>query len=183
MQDSSQQQTRFRKSLAATATLISALLLTGPAHGNDYTIQIGAFRTPSESFVEPARSVGEIYFNRRDNGLVALSVGRFASFGEAQDNLALLAESFPGAYVRRAEAGASSQLDTSGKVSSNISSTSSQTASAMPAGSAPASGPEDQLLASLSAEERKNVVYLDGKLHVKDGNRFVPLREYRSANR
>jgi hypothetical protein len=172
MQDSSYQITMFRRSLATLAMLAGAMLLAGPGHADSYTIQIGAFRTPSESFVEPARSVGEIYFNRRDSGLVALSVGRFDSFDEAQDKLPLLAGDFPGAYVRRAEADARSQFSASNTLSAS--------AEAQPRKNAP-SGTEDQLLASLSEAERKNVVYLDGKLHFKDGNRFIPLREYRSV--
>ena len=36
------------------------------------------------------------------------------------------------------------------------------------------------LLNQLPADERRNVVMLDGRLHYKDGDRFTPLAEYLS---
>ncbi|MEM1229179.1 MAG: SPOR domain-containing protein [Pseudomonadota bacterium] len=156
-----------------------ALCATGAAQAEDYTIQIGAFSTPSDRFAASARSEGTLYYTARDGGMVALSIGRYASFAAAQNQLAQLQDSYPDAYVRRADPDAAQRWPGGG--AGIAAETASATRAARGSAARRTNAPDDAILATLSEAERKNVVYLDGKLHVKEGNRFTPLREYQRS--
>ncbi len=169
-----------RRKVISAASACLALFATGIAWAERYTIQIGAFSTPSERFAEAARREGSLYYTPRAGGMVALSLGRYDSFASAQDELARLQDLYPNAYVRRADPDAALRWPTG---AADVIATASGDAPARdPKPTRDASSTDDAILATLSEAERKNVVYLDGKLHVKEGNRFTPLREYQRSN-
>ncbi|MGI9326040.1 MAG: SPOR domain-containing protein [Pseudomonadales bacterium] len=144
-----------------------------------FTIQIGAFKTPNETYSLPARTVGEIYATQRGKGIVALSVGRFADVDEATAALAQISQHYPSAYVRHAHPQA--QLHSDNKAPATANKTPLPTTT--PADVADQQQPlETELLSTLTDDERKHVVYLDGKLHYKQGNTFVPLAQYRAQH-
>lgn len=174
-------------SLTAPSTLATLAALLGAsfcaaAAAELYTIQIGAFKHPSAQYTEPAQAVGAIYATERDNGVIALSVGRFDSSDSASAALEQIRDAYPSAYVRRAHGNARQQFGSSTTAgSSRPAFAASGSVKATP--TAPATQSDaDSLLASLSAKERKHVVYLDGELHFKQGEQFVPLAEYRARN-
>ncbi len=159
--------------------LLVTMLTTFSATANAaelFTIQIGAFKTPNDTYSVPARAVGEIYATERSNGVTALSVGRFADVDAASAALAQISRHYPSAYVRRAHPEA--QLR-------NAPATASK-APLPPTTQTQAANPqqplETELLSSLTDDERKHVVYLDGKLHYKQGDSFVPLAQYRAQH-
>lgn len=184
--------------LLLTATLLACCAVTARA---DYTIQIGAFRNPTDQFAADARRAGPIYLTERAGGIKALSAGRFTSKADAEGTLIELKEYYPDAFVselsdRALAFAAASELaaragyqETSSATAANLpnadSSSDSSTdkdigeSSTAAASSRPVpSSSEQGLLDRLTEDERRRVVYLDGVLHVKSGKTFIPLTEY-----
>lgn len=159
------------------------LLGSGTTLAATYTIQIGAFKSPSAQFTERARSVGNVYATDRASGVIALSVGSFASSAEANSALARIEDDYPGAFVRHANPNARrafAESNSNGRAMASASSTATSSPRARPA---TAVSDTSDVLATLSASERKHVVYLDGVLHFKQGDQFLTLAEYRARNR
>lgn len=162
---------------------VAMLLGTGTASAATYTIQIGAFKSPSAQFADRARAVGNVYAIERASGVVALSVGSFASSAEANSALARIEDDYPGAFVRHANPDARRAFaNTSGNGSAMPAASSAAEAQARTRPAANSSDTSD-ILATLSPSERKHVVYLDGVLHFKQGDQFLTLAEFRARNR
>lgn len=164
--------------------ILTFILAAGTAQSATYTIQIGAFKTPSAQYVQAARSVGEVYATERASGVIALSVGSFASNAEANQALARVQQQYPEAFVRRASSNNRRTFDEGGTPaqwagSSRTTSTTASRANVVPR----AKSDSGDILATLTPSERKHVVYLDGILHFKQGDQFLPLAEYRARNR
>ncbi len=138
----------------------------------EYTIQVGAFKNPSQSYAENLRSYGEVNSSQSSSGVTVFTVGRYSSVDEAKSDLNRIASDYPGAFVRNLPSSASS--------TGNISSTRSP-APSKAATQSSRKTPDTQLWESLSESERRRVVYLDGVLHLKQGDQFVPLAEYRRS--
>ncbi|MCR9279832.1 MAG: SPOR domain-containing protein [Pseudomonadaceae bacterium] len=145
----------------------AAIVLIACASGaiaNDYVVQIGAFTKDVREYLEPARSYGQIVQRATASGATSYSVGPFGSEADARTALDLLQEHYPDAFVRR---------------HSRDSLVAQSPAAATPAVIARTGNlSNEQTLANLTAEERERVVYLDGILHVKEGNEFIPLSQY-----
>ena len=137
-----------------------AILLSGlipfVAHANGYTVQIGTYRNPDRDLIEDqVADIGEINTATTTSGMIEYLVGPFATDGEAQGALQRLqAAGFGDAFVRR---------------------TADSREHAQAHGQRFPQEEESELLSSLSEEERRTVVYLDGRLHRKIGDRFIPL--------
>lgn len=159
-------------------SLLVVLMLIGwttTASASEYTIQVGAFKNPSQSYADSLRSLGEVNTAQSSSGVTVFTVGRYNSVDAAKGDLNRIADQYPGAFVRNMPASARSA-----EFASNGGSTSSASESA-PARETGNSSPDTQLWESLSESERRRVVYLDGVLHLKQGDQFVPLDEYRRS--
>lgn len=157
-----------------------ALALVGwsaTTHAAEYAIQVGAFKSPSQSYAENLRSYGEVNSSQSSSGATVFTVGRYSSVDEAKGDLNRIASDYPGAFVRNLPSSASS----SGNVSNNRQLASQKAAPRKAATPQSRQTPDTQLWESLSESERRRVVYLDGVLHLKQGDQFVPLAEYRRS--
>ena len=155
---------RLRRALIAVAFAVCA----SPHVFADYTIQIGAFQEPNRSFVQSAGTLGEVRSARTGDGYLRYTVGTFSSVREAQTLLtSLQSMGYGDAFVRPMSTdsrplGAATRDNEQANVEVSV-----------------AGNSDDMLLRSLSPEERAKVVYLDGVLHIKEGDAFTPLHEYR----
>jgi cell division septation protein DedD len=144
----------------ARTLLILSLLGAGSALADDYVVQIGAFRQPQADFAERARQVGTVTLSTGTSGLTRFQVGGFATQREAREALTQLrAAGYADAFVRRLASTAAPLED-------------------LPAVGAGPPPHNTSRLDALPADLRAKVVYLDGVLHVKEGDRFIPLAEY-----
>lgn len=150
------------------ALLLLTLAVSGVAYADSFNVQIGAYRNPDVIGIEVPATIGEIQRSKGPDGLTRLMVGPFASRDaaeKAQDELK--AAGFGGAFIR-------ATLDAS------MATARSQTKSAAPRVAVKhesgAAQRDLDILAGLSAEERRDLVYLDGRLHRKVGDEFIPLR-------
>ena len=160
--------------LAFVTSVAVALVGGNLAMAAEFTIQVGAFKNPSQAFAEEVRQYGEVNSAQNGRGITIFTLGRYGSKGEAQADLARIQDAYPGAYVRNmpssartpnlAESSAAPSTAKASKATSIVSSTST---------------PEAALWESLTDAERRRVVYLDGVLHLKQGENFVPLSQYR----
>ncbi|MEM6708804.1 MAG: SPOR domain-containing protein [Pseudomonadota bacterium] len=175
----------FRTGPLASITLHRLLvglvaIALSPLVSADYSVQIGAFRNPSESFVAAARSVGTVYAVERSNGVRAIMVGNFADRSDADSARETLMETYPGAFVTTASPTAVQFAEATGASTLANNSPAQAQSSATGANGVrrTSNATEAALLDGLTEEERRRVVYLDGKLHLKNGNDFTPLSEY-----
>jgi len=142
-----------------TITLLSGLIPL-VANAGSYTVQIGTYRNPDHTVIEDRmpEDIGEIRTATTASGLTEFLVGSFGTFSEAEDALERLqGAGFDDAFVRRQGDSPRGSGGTVTDEESNL--------------------PQDDraLLSSLSEEERRSVVYLDGRLHRKIGDQFIPL--------
>ncbi len=147
----------------------------------DYTVQIGAFSKPSDAFAAPARSIGQVNTTATSNGITIFTVGDFDTMTSAKDALDSLRNDYPDAFVRNipgsrkpVAASRPAEPTTTGMATPTPTEPKTRRLTATQG-----SSEDSQLWNSLTDDERKRVVYLDGVLHLKQGERFVPLAEYR----
>ncbi len=151
------------------ALLLVALAVSGVAHADSFNVQIGAYRNPDVNGIEVPANIGEVQRTTGPGGLTRLMVGPFAGrelAEKARDELK--AAGFKGAFIR-------STLDAS------TATTQSPTEYTAPRVSVEhESGISERdlaIVAKLSEDERRALVYLDGRLHRKVGDDFIPLRD------
>lgn len=169
---------RFATTVALAAGVCAGGLgSAGSAAADEYSVQIGAFERPDPKFAEAAEEIGKLYRSRNGNGMTRIQVGRYGSLEEANVALrALNGAGYADAYVVNKSARLSDALAGGEYVQ-----TSTRTASAITS-----TGPradESSLLANVPEEVRSRTVLLDGRLHVMEGNRFIPLRAYLNGSR
>lgn len=121
---------------------------------SDFTVQIGAFKQLGTGFTEAAEEFGPVTRRINDVGITVVSVGSYATRDAAERALGALVADYPDAFVR------------------------STTTIAPPANTLAATAQDNARWSQLPPEDRKNVVYLDGKLHIKRGDEFIPLADY-----
>lgn len=125
----------------------------------DYTVQIGAMSEPDPAFTQAASAHGEVIAKRLPSGVTLFQVGRFQLRNDATALRNKLIEAgYADAYVKTTTVARSVEQ------------------------SAPESTQPAQL-ASLSPEEREKVVFLDGVLHIKDGDTFTPVDSLPASRR
>ncbi len=165
-------------SFAASAAAI-ALFSAGSVSAAEYTIQIGAYEKPAKSLVTQASQLGEVNTALNDMGMTILTIGRYDTAREARVELPSIRETYQGAFIRAVPdsiswgSGYENFVEGSAPVepASSYVSTSSGSSAAQTYGT--------DSLSSLTAEERRHAVYLDGVLRMKDGDSFMSLEEYR----
>jgi len=154
---------------ALTLAFALALITNSATAVAEFTIQVGAFKNPSEAFANQVREYGEVNTAQSGNDITVFMVGRFDTLAQANNGLAQVRSAYPSAFVRNMPAAA------------RRATAQPNTASAANTAAAETSTPDTQLWAALSDDERRRVVYLDGVLHLKQGDQFIPLTEYHQA--
>lgn len=151
---------------------VMALFISNASHAQGFDVQIAALKNPDAAQIELPTDVGELRSTFGADGLTRFLVGPFVSRADAdQARDRLRAAGFSGSFVR-ANQDAGFAVDRRDVASSNPPS------SAAIADSGSSVSQRDlETLQSLSDEERRDLVYLDGKLHRKVGDDFIPLRD------
>ncbi|MFK8030016.1 MAG: SPOR domain-containing protein [Gammaproteobacteria bacterium] len=152
--------------------LMLALFITSATYADSFDVQIGAFRYPDASKMKLPAGVGELRSTSGPNGFTRFVVGPYDTRSAAKQALAeLRAAGYGSAFIRATR----NRIDAY-EVDSRTSTPTAQTytASQQSTSSGPTQRELDQLM-RLTEEERRNVVYLDGRLHKKVGDEFVPL--------
>jgi hypothetical protein len=112
------------------------------------------------------------------------TVGRYNSLDDAKADLNRVADDYPGAFVRNMPSAARSVDFASRSANTSANQMAAHQAATQHSSSTPDTQSSDaKLWDSLSESERRRVVYLDGVLHLKQGDQFVPLAEYRRNQR
>lgn len=154
---------------ATAAILAMTMLLLSPltASAEEYSVQIGAFRDVAPSFTQGAEKVGKLYKTKTASGITRIQVGRFASKEEAAiAKTALLGAGYADAFVVRKGVAAVRAAPTEKRARGSESSV-----------LRPSAAVRDPL-AGVPEDLRDRVVILDGRLHVVEGDRFIPLDQY-----
>ena len=135
----------------------SSLISVSLSHADaNYTVQVGAYGAVDTQEINKLESYGVVN-TRQVGSLTRVAVGETADLAEAQTLLAQLQSAgYSDAFIRR----------TSGQ---------SEVTSAHHHSHGSHSHSHSELLDKLSDEERRLAVYLDGKLHLKRGNEFIPV--------
>ena len=152
--------------------IVFMAVLTSQA-GATYTIQIGAYADPSHAPLDEAREIGNVTMTPGRDGLTRIRVGDYATEADAQLTLERLrGAGYADAYIHE---------------SRGTKSTPASVMSAAPAAQATAMAPvrgrgvgasEARLAAArakVSPDQYMNIVYLDGRLMLKEGDQFTAL--------
>jgi len=150
----------------------------------EYVVQVGVFRYPTDALFAKAESLGTIT-TQQASGLTKLFVGKYDSLEAANDDLyRIQASGFADAFVRKLDAKTVSDRSAipqtqqaSFQRPSEPSATHKHAHEHAPGTPAHRhlNASDQEKLNALSDEERQQAVYLDGKLHLKQGDQFIPL--------
>jgi hypothetical protein len=163
----------FFKVSSAIFILCSGFLVT-PAMAGNYGVQVGVFRNVSSEFIQELEAFDAVTTVQRE-GLTRVIVGDFDTISDANIRLEELQNAgFSDAFVRntgKARAQSSSHISTN--TSTNEQSSQSQDDSELPHYSPSEQAKWD----SLSPSQQLNAVLLNGKLHLKQGDKFIPIKQ------
>ena len=137
--------------LALLLIISMACITQADQHSSSYRVQIAIYKNLPEDFVASAEKFGSVHTSQAGE-LTRVSVGSFSNRSEAQDLL--------------------SQLKQAGYEDAFISQTGSRMTNTQHQES-PSS--EMAKFRNLSDAEKDRAVFVDGKLHLKEGNRFIPI--------
>lgn len=154
--------------VVAVGLMASVGLFAGAASAGNFTVQIGAFRDAPSGFASAASEIGDLRTTRTDGGITRYRIGDFDTLTAAEAaRTRLIGAGYRDAYVVQTRRSPGSPR---------------VTAAAAPAPSPrPASTARDPL-AGVPASIRSQVVLLDGRYHVKEGDRFIQLEQYLREN-
>lgn len=142
------------------SVLSIACIAHADKHASDYTVQIATYRTLPNNFVKSAEEFGEVLTSQAGD-LTRVSIGSFNTKDQAQELLSRLRQAgYKDAFIKRTDA------DVTAHSSHASNSTHHHDHHSLP-------GSEMEKLRNLSATDKERAVFLDGKLHLKDGNKFI----------
>ena len=145
-----------------------AILLTtttfAHAQTNSYSVQVGAFSSPPSTLADKYKQYGSVKI-AREAGLARVLIGVFESRDDAELLLMeLQRDGFTDAFVRR----------TAAKTAA-VATTVTPQATPDSHGHTHLPAQDQRRINQLSEAERARAVYLDGVLHLKDGDTFTPV--------
>ncbi len=157
----------IRRRCSRLAPLVSLLLLIAApsfAGEGDYSVQIGAFREAPGGFADAAKKVGKLYTTTNRQGITRLQVGRYDDLAAARAAMnALRGAGYADAFVvQKNVARAAVPADAPKPIRA--------TTTARQVVRDPLAGVPEEL--------HDRVVMLDGRPHIKEADRFVPLATY-----
>ncbi len=157
--------------------VLAAIFLSTAAYADSYDVQIGAFRDPDTSKIQLPADVGELRTTAGPNGMTRFMVGPFANRDDAKSALAeLKSAGFEGAFIRKSPAQGKAAPVTASADADHRQPKMTKEAGRQDQSSDISQQDLDKLM-TLSAEERQDIVFLDGRLHRKVGDEFVPLTD------
>lgn len=135
------------------------------AQTSSYSVQVGAFSSPSPTLADKYKQYGSVKI-AREAGLTRVLIGVFQSRDDAELLLMeLQREGFADAFVRRTVAATAA-----------IATTATPEATPDSHGHAHLPAQDQRRINQLSDAERARAVYLDGVLHLKEGDTFTPVQ-------
>lgn len=145
------------------AAILILMVTAGPSAADRYVVQFGALKQPYEEYAEKARQIGSVLAVPTKSGFTLYKLGPYESGSSAREAMGRLRSAgYRDAYVKRSAS------------QSSISNAPMTATAAMPSKSSASL----QDVSALPDELRSKVVYVDGVLHVKEGDRFTPLTQY-----
>lgn len=153
-----------------TATIAFGVLATN-TYADNFGVQIGAYKNLSDNVLDKASALGDIQ-TIKSGSVTRVVVGSYSSRKSAQTDLdRAQAAGYSDAFITR--------LDRTKSLPASYSSNSahSHTSSTGSHGHGHTHLPNhiNAKLKGLSDEELSRAVILDGKLHFKEGDRFIPI--------
>ena len=149
-------------------------MLTSQAVADDYTVQVGAYRSLSNQVIEQAKLHGETFQRNGSDNLQRLSVGRFYSRRDAIGlRNTLRASGFADAFITNLDSNSASSSTydySSDRQNSSVQTTYSDTTK---------SNSSSYTIEQLSEEERSKATYLDGQLRILSDGKFYTVEQYR----
>lgn len=149
--------------------LILLTLITGSAWASQYAVQLEASKSPSLDRYKDLSEYGRLYTVAANNGYTRTRLGPYENKSKALDVLdKVQAAGYTDAFIAKQQNG-----DTTPSVSSSVKSHTSKRQYDI-------ENFDVKTLKEwkmLTPEQQANLVYLDGILHVKNGNKFIPLDE------
>lgn len=146
--------------------LILLALFTQQGWAGQYAVQLEASRTARMSHFEPLRVHGNLYTESSDNGYIRTRLGPYENKNIALDILKdVRAAGYTDAFITRHH----------GNTDKSLSSSSYSSIHKYDIDNFDVKSLKEWKL--LSPEQQANLVYLDGVLHVKNGDNFTSLDE------
>lgn len=146
--------------------LILFPFVTGQAWASQYAVQLEASRSPQPEQFNTLSIHGNIYTEAANNGYIRTRLGPYGSKSRALEVLNEVHQAgFPNAIIAKHQGNEMSSpavITNSSKHKYDVENFDVKTLKEWK---------------MLTPEQQKNLVYLDGMLHVKNGDRFIPLRE------
>lgn len=149
-----------------------------------FSIQITATEAPNLTFFKESTGFDSLYSEETKSGLVRIKIGSYISRKTAErDLIKIKNKGFPDAFVTGytgEKLNKTTKLKKSPLISkSNVSVRSSEEVAIsepkenklLPPSSSPA-------WSKLTETQKRNVVYVDGILHLHEGDKFIPLSSY-----
>ena len=132
---------------------------------SDYAIQLESSKNPQLSRFKQVATLGKLYTEPYKNGYIRTRLGLYNSKAQALKILESVHHAgFSDAFIVYEKDAVASSKHTAVKAQHDMDSFDVKTL------------PE---WAELTPEQQKNIVYLDGVLHIKNGNHFTPLKKLR----
>ena len=151
--------------------LVLLMLVTGQGVAGQFAIQLEASRSPGLDQFQALSRFGRLYTETAQSGYIRTRLGPFANKAMALDVLQKVhAEGFTKAIVARHQDNANAALPAPAIAPNHRHDIDSFDVKTLK---------EWNLLTS---QQQKNLVYLDGELHIKNGDEFTPLDEVISGD-
>jgi hypothetical protein len=143
-------------------TLALLMCFASQIHAGEFAIQLTASKTPQLAPFTQLEEFGNLYTTDAGNGFIRTRLGTFSGKQAALEALTKIhAAGYKTAFLVNAD---------STDMNSGTSMTAENTSSTYLQDSTEWQG--------LTAEQQANVVNLDGTLHIKSGDNFIPLSEF-----
>ena len=152
--------------------LFLVLFITGlnaQAENGSYALQVGAYKQLDMALLSTLEQYGTLYTEETDQGLTRVKLGNYASRAEAEDTLKMIRNmGFQDAFLSSASGGVSNfEADAPiVEMASSYSSNGYVNPESLP------------IWNQLSDDQRENVIYLDGILHIEEDGQFIRLSDY-----
>lgn len=145
-------------------TLLTIALFTSQVYANEYAIQLEASKAPELSRYQQLDTLGQLYTTPTGTGYTRARLGPFSNKEDALDALNKVhAAGYQDAFLAKENRDNETQSLSSNPVSSNPEDIYNFDVKTLP------------VWQKLTTQQRENLVYLDGKLHIKNGDDFTPI--------
>ena len=166
------------KKIISLLLLLTASWIT-LADSTHFSVQVAATKNPDLARFREVTEFGSLYTEETGEGLIRVKVGSYASRAEAEQALSgVQARGFTGAFITSATGQSASLPDNT--------TPSSETITHEVASNEILPEPEENQVtpeqlpawSRLTEDQKRDVVYLDGVLHLRRNGEFIPLSRY-----